>query len=263
MNSRAEHLRALGALIFGACVLGLASTLVRLSEAGPAATGFWRVTLALPWLLLWAHRSAGSDIARPSRLALFAGVMFGVDIAFWHYGVMNTSLANSNVLANLTPVVVTVIAWLFLNQKPRRLFLAALALAVAGAWILAQPADTPSSNAATGNRALGDLLSAASCLWYAMYLLATGAARRSETTLKVMLWSTLAAAPTMLIIALLLGERVFPSGVQGWIACVALGIVHVAGQGSIAWALGRLQAATASIVVLVQPVVAEIGRAHV
>ena len=32
--------------------------------------------------------------------------------------------------------------------------------------------------------------------------------------------------------------------------------MHVAGQGSIAWALGRLPAATASVVVLVQPVVA-------
>jgi drug/metabolite transporter (DMT)-like permease len=33
-------------------------------------------------------------------------------------------------------------------------------------------------------------------------------------------------------------------------------VVHVAGQGSIAWALGRLPPATASVTVLVQPVVA-------
>ena len=37
---------------------------------------------------------------------------------------------------------------------------------------------------------------------------------------------------------------------------VTTGLVHVAGQGSIAWALGRLPAPTASVVVLVQPVVA-------
>ena len=42
------------------------------------------------------------------------------------------------------------------------------------------------------------------------------------------------------------------------LACVGLGLMHVAGQGSIAWALGRLPAATASVVVLVQPVVAAI-----
>ena len=32
--------------------------------------------------------------------------------------------------------------------------------------------------------------------------------------------------------------------------------MHVAGQGSIAWAMGRLPTSTASVVVLVQPVVA-------
>lgn len=35
-----------------------------------------------------------------------------------------------------------------------------------------------------------------------------------------------------------------------------LGFAHVLGQGSIAWALGRLPASTASVTVLVQPVAA-------
>ncbi|RYF91517.1 MAG: EamA/RhaT family transporter, partial [Caulobacteraceae bacterium] len=39
-------------------------------------------------------------------------------------------------------------------------------------------------------------------------------------------------------------------------ACLGLAIVHVTGQGAIAWALGRLPTATASVVVLVQPAVA-------
>jgi drug/metabolite transporter (DMT)-like permease len=34
--------------------------------------------------------------------------------------------------------------------------------------------------------------------------------------------------------------------------------VHVTGQGAIAWALGRLPAATAAVVVLVQPVLAAV-----
>jgi len=42
----------------------------------------------------------------------------------------------------------------------------------------------------------------------------------------------------------------------GAAACLGLGLVHIGGQGSIAWAMGRLPAALASVVVLVQPVVA-------
>lgn len=71
-----------------------------------------------------------------------------------------------------------------------------------------------------------------------------------------MYWSTLSGAPLLLVAALLLGERIFPAGPGGWAACVGLGLMHVAGQGSIAWALGRLPTASASVVMLLQPVVA-------
>ncbi|HKP78136.1 MAG TPA: EamA family transporter, partial [Phenylobacterium sp.] len=60
----------------------------------------------------------------------------------------------------------------------------------------------------------------------------------------------------MLTTALLLGEPILPGGAAGWAACAGLGLMHVAGQGSIAWAMGRLPTATASVVVLIQPVVA-------
>jgi drug/metabolite transporter (DMT)-like permease len=57
---------------------------------------------------------------------------------------------------------------------------------------------------------------------------------------------------------LLLRERIIPSTLGGWGACLGLGVVHVVGQGCIAWALGRLPAATAAVVILVQPVLTAI-----
>ena len=71
-----------------------------------------------------------------------------------------------------------------------------------------------------------------------------------------MFWSSAASAPLLLVAAVLMGENVLPLTLGGWGAVVGLGVMHVAGQGSIAWALGRLPAATASVVVLIQPVVA-------
>ena len=58
------------------------------------------------------------------------------------------------------------------------------------------------------------------------------------------------------IAALLLGEQILPTTLAGLAACAGLGFVHFAGQGSIAWAMGRLPTSLASVVVLVQPVVA-------
>ena len=71
-----------------------------------------------------------------------------------------------------------------------------------------------------------------------------------------MTWSTLVAAPLLLVIALLLHERVLPATLAGWAPLAGLGVAHVVGQGAIAWALGRLPTATAALVALVQPVAA-------
>ncbi|HZZ86724.1 MAG TPA: EamA family transporter, partial [Caulobacteraceae bacterium] len=60
----------------------------------------------------------------------------------------------------------------------------------------------------------------------------------------------------LLLTALAMREQILPATAGGWAAVVGLGLAHVFGQGSIAWALGRLPAATASVTVLVQPVVA-------
>jgi drug/metabolite transporter (DMT)-like permease len=87
-------------------------------------------------------------------------------------------------------------------------------------------------------------------------MIAVAQARRRAGAVQVMLWSTLTGLPFLLAGALVLREDFAPETWRGWAACVGLGVMHVAGQGSIAWALGRLPAATASVVVLIQPVVA-------
>jgi len=244
---------SLAVLVFGAMVIGLAPILVRLAEAGPAAVGFWRLLIAAPLLAALAMRpGAERPAGPPPRAALLAGVMFALDLGFWHYGIAFTSVANATVLANLTPVIVTAFAWIFFKQVPPRLFLAAVALAVSGSWMMA----TARGGAPGINPPLGDALSLATTLWYALYMIAVAQARRTSGAVQVMLWSTLTGLPFLLAGALLLREPLLPATWAGWAACAGLGAMHIAGQGSIAWALGRLPAATASVVVLVQPVVA-------
>lgn len=246
--------RALGVLMIGAAAIGFAPIFVRLTETGPAAAGFWRLLFALPWLMLLAFRPGAAKGVQdmPWKWVGLAGVFFAADLLCWHYGVTWTSVTNATVLTNLTPVVVTLAAWLFFRERPKRMFLAGLALALAGAMTMAF-----SKSGAQGiNPPLGDLLSAVTALWYGGYFIAIGAARKQADATRVMLWSTALGAPLLLVSALLLNEDLRPDSLAGWGACAALGIVHVVGQGAIAWALGRLPTALASVVVFVQPVVA-------
>jgi drug/metabolite transporter (DMT)-like permease len=242
---------ALAALVGGACIIGLAAILVRLSHAGPAAVGFWRLVFAAPLLALMA-RGAGGGIGRPPPIALLAGLFFSLDLGFWHYGIRYTSVANATVLTNLTPVVVTAFAWIFLKQRPRALFLVAVAAAVGGAAMMAYA----KGGGRPVNQPLGDALSTATAFWYALYFLAMAEGRKTESASRLMFWVGAAGAPLLLGAAVVLGEPLTPRDGVGWAALVGLGLMHVSGQGSIAWAMGRLPTATASVVVLVQPVVA-------
>lgn len=251
-EARHHRWQAVAVLLFGACVIGLSPILVRLTTTGPAAAGFWRLVFALPLLAAMTLRTSGS-LGRPSNMALIAGVMFALDLGFWHYGIKYTSVTNATVLSNLTPVVVTAFAWIFLKQRPRALFLLAVAVAVAGAWTMAL--GKPGGGHIV-NQPLGDAFSVTTALWYALYMLAIGEGRKRETTSRLMFWTSVVGAPLMLVAVLVLREQLIPLTAAGWLACLGLGVMHVAGQGSIAWAMGRLPTSTASVVVLIQPVVA-------
>lgn len=252
MTAPAARVVPLLVVLASASILGLAPILVRLTETGPAAAGFWRFVFAIPILAMLVGRPGGEGIGLPSRWMLLAGLFFALDLSFWHYGIVMTSVANATVLCNLTPVVVTLIGWLFFKERPARLFLLALGLAMAGAWAMAAGKQGGQGS----NPALGDLLSLSVSLWYAGYFLMVKWARTTAGALRVTFWATLAGLPLMGGVALMLGEKLVPATSAGWAACVAMGLMHVAGQGGVAWALGRLPASITAVTILIQPIVA-------
>lgn len=249
---RTAETRAFAVLLFGACVIGFAPIFPRISDAGPVATAFWRFAFALPLLSILCARSEGGT-GRPTRTLAVIGAVFAGDFTCWHYGIAFTSVANATVLSNLTPLVVTLVVWRLTREAPSRLFLLALALAVGGAVVMGLARGGGGQGT---NPPLGNFLSAGTALFYGAYFVMVRSARGSTSAARIMFWSTLFGAPLLLVAALLLGEEIAPASLGGWAACLGLGLVHVAGQGSIAWALGRLPAPTVSVVVLVQPVVA-------
>jgi drug/metabolite transporter (DMT)-like permease len=254
-------------LLFGASVIGAGTVLVRLAGAGAAAAGGWRLLFALPWLLvltgLERRRGGGRGPARPAGrwgaplpILLLCGLTFALDLTFWHYSLRLTAIANSTVLANLTPVIVTVMAWLLFRERPAPVFVGGLVLALGGAAVMALAKGQAGAQVAP---LLGDGLAVGASFWYAFYFLAVRTARRTASALQVMLASSLVGLPLVFAAAALFHERLAPSTPGGWAACVALGVMHVSGQGAIAWSLGRVPTALAAVVVLCQPVVAALA----
>jgi drug/metabolite transporter (DMT)-like permease len=247
---------ALGALLVGAACIALSPIFVRLSEAGPTATAFWRVALAVPVLWLLYFFKSGPATRRyfgKWPLLLAAGFAFAGDLGFWHASVQLTSVANSTLLANLASIFVTLAAWIFLQQAPTRLFLAGLGAALAGVMLLVH---TSLGFSSTG--LVGDALGVLTAMFYAGYILAVKALRdRGETTLHLMAVTSTITALFLFPVALATGEPLLPSSASGWWILVGLALIsHAAGQGLIAYALAHLRAAFSSVSLLFQPVMA-------
>jgi drug/metabolite transporter (DMT)-like permease len=248
---------ALGALFAGATCIALSPIWVRVSEVGPTASAFWRVALAVPllWLLFPLAPRSAAAIRGEWRLFAAAGFAFAGDLAFWHWSIQFTSVANSTLLANLASIFVTLAAWIFWREKPSGTFLIGLAASLAGVAMLVR---TSVDFSPTGM--LGDALGVITAIFYAWYLLSVKGVRdRGAATLHLMAVTTTLTAVFLYPVALASGEALLPHTGSGWLKLVGLAwISHSAGQGLIAYALAHLPAAFSSVSLLFQPVMAAV-----
>lgn len=251
----------MAALVIGALSIAFSPIFVRLSEVGPTATGFYRTLLAVPPLWLVWHFRPAKDAAAPSpsfgsksfwAVVLIPGLLFAGDLFFWHLAIKYTSVANSTLLSNFAPVIVTLGAWLVLREKITPAFLFALLVAICGAMML-----VGSSLRLGGDYVFGDVLALITACFYGAYMIAVAKLRGRYGTQEIMLWSSLVSAVILLPAAGLMGEGLLPTTTGGWVTLFGLAwISHALGQGLIAYALGHLPASFSSLVVLVQPVAA-------
>jgi drug/metabolite transporter (DMT)-like permease len=249
----------LAALVAGALVSAFAPVFARLSETGPIATGFWRVLIAAPvlWMAVIGRRDEREGmqdrLGRDFAIMALAGAMLAADLAVWHISLQFTSVANATLFNNTVPLFVVLIGFV-LGQRPRGGFMAALAAALFGmAMLVAGHADVSARSLA------GDGMALSTGLFYALYIVALSSVRLRRSTALAMAVSTSAAAPILLVAALLAGETLWPSSGAGWAMLIALGLVcHVCGQSLITFGLGGVKPALASLILLLQPVAAAI-----
>jgi drug/metabolite transporter (DMT)-like permease len=224
--------------------------MVRLTDVGPVAAGFWRLALAIPLLLLLSWRSAGGSF-RPGTaigaMLVVGGLFFAADLAAWHVGIKLTKLANATLFGNTASLLFPIYGFIAARMLPQKLQLVALGLAAAGAFLL-----LGSSYELSPRYLRGDLFAILAGVFYTFYLVAVDRARRTLKPLPVLAFSTIAGAGPLLLFALALGEKVMPGD---WTPLVLLSLgSQVIGQGLLVYAVGHISPLVVGLGLLTQPV---------
>jgi len=251
----------LALLVVGAVAISFAGILVRLSETGPAATGFFRFVLALPFLWLWtiiaqprSERRHTPRNDRDFRLIALAGFFLGLDLVVWNWAIHLSSVSNATLLGNAAPIWVALAGWLFFRERFTWSFLAGLALAIAGIGLL-----LGGSLSLSFDHAVGDILGVVAGVLWGAYIMTIGRLRGRVPIATIMFWGSLVSCPVLLVAALLLGEELWPRSSTGWLDLLGLALIcQVGGQSMVAWALAHLPSSFAAVALLVNPVSATI-----
>ena len=254
MAAPKHHPHAFLALLVGSSALALGPWLVRLSEVGPVAAGFWRLALALPFLFVIA-RVAGQPVHWPGRtlgiIVTFAAFFFAADLAAWHTGIHMTKLANATLFGNTASFAFAAWGLWLVRSWPSPLQGAALGLAALGSVLLM------GNSAELSLRNLhGDLLALTAGLLYAGYLIAVERAREKLAPLPLLFLSSAMGAAMLLPVALIFGEQIIP---ENWTFIVVLALSsQVLGQGLLVYAIGALPPLVVGLVLLTQPAISAI-----
>ncbi len=254
---------ALTLLFIAGITIGFSGILVRLSEVGPMASAFWRMAFAFPVLATWhlierrkrAAAPAGTVYPRAWSAGLvIAGLLYAIELSLWHWSLEWTSVANSTVIANIYPVVVTLGAWILFRERANRLFLIGMATAVAGMVVLVGDKFTLGLSSLKG-----DILAAVTAIFYGGYFMVVARMRARRSTAEIMTWSAIVASVVLLPVAMAMSDTIFPTTWGGWAALVALAVLCQAGaQGAITFALAHLPASLSAVTLLIQPLTAAI-----
>jgi drug/metabolite transporter (DMT)-like permease len=242
--------------VAGALTIAFSAILVRKADVSPATAAVFRCAYAIPALgiLAWIERRReGPRTRRELKLSLWAGLFFAADLICWHYAIHDVGAGLATVLGNLQVVLVGLVAWLTLGERPEPRVVAAVPIALFGIVLIS---GVVGSGAYGQDPLRGVIFGVATGLTYAAFILILRQSGRDlRRPVAPLFEATTAAAVFALIAGLVIGDvDLAPDWpAHGWLVLLALSS-QVVGWLLISVSLPRLPAALTSVLLTVQPV---------
>ena len=253
---------AIACAVLAVGCLALGGVFVRLSEVGPIATGGFRSLIAAPMLLLL---DTGVGLRRGSRarermplrdhvtIAL-GGALLAIDLCLWNMSFFYTTLAESNLLANLVPFAAAIYGWVLFREVPDVRLVSTAILAIGGLLLL-----TPVGVHTDPGHLLGNAMALATAFFYTGFLVVAQGLRKRYPAPRIMALLSLWCAAVCLAVAVPRGENLLPRSAEGWLLLVVLAFTsQILGQTLMAHAMHFMSLQLGLLFALLQPVAAAV-----
>jgi drug/metabolite transporter (DMT)-like permease len=247
--------RPTAAATLGALSIAFSAILFREADVSPSTGAFYRCALAVPPLLLVGaleDRTLGPRPLRDRWLAAAAGLAFVADLVLWHHAIESVGAGLGTVLGNTQVVLVALVAWLLLGERPGLRTLAAIPVVVGGVVLIS---GAVGRGAYGSDPQLGVVYGVLTGIAYTVFLLTLRHGSSGGRAAGPLSDATLVAALGVVPVGYAVGDLDWwPGwGAMGWLLVLAL-TSQVVGWLLISFSLPRLPAAVSSVLLTSQPV---------
>jgi drug/metabolite transporter (DMT)-like permease len=248
--------------VAGAACISSSAVVMQLAGSSPSMTALGRCAFALPVLgvLAWRERRRGvaAMTTRSRWLARIAGVFLAGDLILWSHSIADIGAGLGTVVTNLQVLLVALLAWAVLGERPRSSLLVAMPVMLGGLVLVGGLAGTGGYGE---HPAMGAVFGIGVAVLYAVYILmlrqATSAGAATGVRPPVvapLLQATIGATFGSAVLGLALRDfRLGPAWpALGWLVLLAL-TSQVLGWLLITMSMPGLPAWLVGVLLLVQP----------
>jgi len=259
-NQASFNKKALFGIGIGVLLLGTGPMFVKFVKANGTLVAFYRllfasVMLMLPVLISSKNQIPTSDKDKSVLWVLLGGVTFAINIGLWCSALNYTSASIVTLLDNTAPIWVGLFGWLVLGKKQNQFYWWGLSMTLVGSILLVGSSPVSFNS----HKFLGNMLSLASGISYAAYILITQQARRMVPSLRYSWLVSSIGALLLFVFGLATGALKQTLSLQGYLLIFLMSLSsQVFGWYLVNDALGKLPATAASVALVGQPIVVTI-----
>jgi len=241
-------------LVIAVVAVSWAAIFIRLAEAPPLVSAFYRMAFAVLFLSPFALSPFLGELKvirkRELSLTILSGLLLGIHFALWFTSLFYTTISNSVVLVTTQPIFVAFLSLLLLKERIGAIQLLGIVSAIIGGALIA------GGDLSLGREYLfGDLLALAGAVAAGSYMLCGRIVRQRMNLLPYIFFVYLLATLVLGVLCVIYGESLYPYPKLTFLWFVLLALVPtIIGHTLYNWILKYLKAHLVATSILGEPV---------